>query len=177
MHEMSYDGKNQGLSGIPRRCLMDDSDILDIEVHPQEMEDLMGQEWPSEGQQCPVESCKSRPHIFRQIGSYRQHYLRFHKKKVPHYYCPAIHFGFFSMKLNSLRKHISKKHRGLQGCIYRKYSCNEKFCAPGSVVMPVPPVNRKARDQAVEERRSRVTDELFQLPENYNARDSKPCFF
>ena len=63
---------------------MNDLDVLDLEVHPKEMEDLMGQEWRSEDQQRPVENCQSRPHIFRQIGSYRQHYLRIHKKKVPH---------------------------------------------------------------------------------------------
>ena len=34
--------------------------------------------------------------------------------------------------------------------------------------MPVPPVNRKARDQAARERRSLITDGLFELPENYN---------
>ena len=156
---------------------MDHSDVLELEVPPKEMEELVGKEWPSEGQQCPVENCQSRPHVFQRIGSYRQHYLKFHKKKVPHYYCPAIHCRFFSVKLNPLQKHVNKKHIGLQGCIYKKYSHNEKFCTPGSVMMPLPPVNREARDRAAMERRVTSTVGLFELPDNYNARDSKPHFF
>ncbi|XP_061184384.1 uncharacterized protein LOC133192385 [Saccostrea echinata] len=66
-------------------CARAKVEVLDLTVLEEEMEELVGQEWPNEGQQCPVENCKSRPHRFQRIGSFRTH--NFHTPKILVYYC------------------------------------------------------------------------------------------
>uniref|UniRef100_K1RCY3 Uncharacterized protein n=1 Tax=Magallana gigas TaxID=29159 RepID=K1RCY3_MAGGI len=72
-------------------------------------------EWPSDGQACSIPSCPSGEHVFHKIGSYRAHFIKFHKEFVPVYYCPKEGCSFRAFKITPIRKHWDKKHPGLQG--------------------------------------------------------------
>ena len=130
----------------------------------------MGQEWASEGQQRPVENCQSRPHIILLPALST---ISHEKSSTlilpcdPLWIQPPPPFGNIPTRnIKAFRVVCTKSIPQIK-----------KNCTQGSVVMPVPPVNRKARDQAARERRSLITDRFFELPENYNSRDYKLHFF
>uniref|UniRef100_A0A8W8MB79 Uncharacterized protein n=1 Tax=Magallana gigas TaxID=29159 RepID=A0A8W8MB79_MAGGI len=159
------------------------ADVLQLSVEQEEMEELIGtsfpREWPSDGQACSIPSCPSGEHVFHKIGSYRAHFIKFHKEFVPVYYCPKEGCSFRAFKITPIRKHWDKKHPGLQGCILCRNIKNPRYCDPGQTVMSLPTIHRDARDRAAEARRraSASSTPLFQLPTCYNARDMKPHRF
>lgn len=159
------------------------ADVLQLSVEQEEMEELFGtsfpKEWPSDGQACSIPSCPSGEHVFHKIGSYRAHFIKFHKEFVPVYHCPKEGCSFRAFKISPIRKHWDKKHPGLQGCILCRNIKNPRYCNPGQIDMPLPTIHRDARDRAAEARRraSASSTPLFNLPTCYNARDMKPLHF
>nr|XP_034317192.1 uncharacterized protein LOC109618338 [Crassostrea gigas] len=159
------------------------ADVLQLSVEREEMEELFGtsfpKEWPSDGQACSIPSCPSGEHVFHKIGSYRAHFIKFHKEFVPVYNCPKEGCSFRAFKISPIRKHWDKKHPGLQGCILCRNIKNPRYCDPGQIDMPLPTIHRDARDRAAEARRraSASSTPLFKLPTCYNARDMKPLHF
>ncbi|XP_052693374.1 uncharacterized protein LOC128171634 [Crassostrea angulata] len=146
------------------------ADVLELSVEQEEIEELFGKsfprEWPSDGQACSIPSCPSEEHVFHKIGSYRAHFIKYHKELVPVYYCSKEGCSFRAFKITPIRKHWEKKHPGVQGCILCRNIKNPRYCDPGQIVMPLPTIHTDARDRAAEARRraSASTTPLFNLP-------------
>ncbi|XP_062616785.1 uncharacterized protein LOC134278482 [Saccostrea cucullata] len=156
------------------------SEVLDLNVPDEEMEALCGEdmiqkEWPSEGDTCQIQNCPLTNHTFHKIGSYRAHFIKYHKARVPVYYCYSSSCSFSSFKMNMLRRHMRAKHSSLQGCWNSSIIDNPRFVNPGRIGMPLPTIHREARDVAARARQCAVKP-LFNLQE-WNARDQKPHFF
>lgn len=185
--KFGWGGVNEDSSDATR-CLLDKNasrmaDVLELSVEQEEIEELIGtsfpRQWPSDGQACSIPSCPSEEHVFHKIGSYRAHFIKYHKEFVPVYYCSKEGCSFRAFKITPIRKHWEKKHPGVQGCILCRNIKNPRYCDPGQIVMPLPTIHRDVRDRAAEARRraSASTTPLFNLPRCYSARDMKPHHF
>uniref|UniRef100_K1RNK4 Uncharacterized protein n=1 Tax=Magallana gigas TaxID=29159 RepID=K1RNK4_MAGGI len=155
------------------------ADVLELSVEQEEIEELIGTSFPREWPPCSIPSCPSEEHVFHKIGSYRAHFIKYHKEFVPVYYCSKEGCSFRAFKITPIRKHLEKKHPGVQVCILCRNIKNPRYCDPGQIVMPLPTIHRDARDRAAEARRraSASTTPLFNLPRCYSARDMKPHHF
>ena len=155
-------------------------DILQLDVPQEEIENLLGEEegllgdeWPITGMECPVTGCPSGSHHFKTIGSYWQHFQKFHQKLTPLYHCPGCRFK--DTKMSDIRRHVRKFHPKLCFCILKQTVKNEKYVDPKGFKRPRPRIHHEEREKArlarEEERKKRRP--LFSLPSNSNPRDLK----
>ena len=136
-------------------------------------EEEEGEEWPEGGMCCPVSNCPNGNHHFKNLGNYLPHYNRFHQKKIMLYHCPICKVK--DAKKSEITRHFKRNHKNKEiGCITGKVVENKKYVNPGDFKKPRKRIHREEREMARLQRMNSVPRKpLFELPENYNARDHR----
>ena len=89
-------------------------DVLQVNVEEEELQELLeedeveGEEWPTKGMACPVAGCKK--HHFTQLGNFKAHYRRFHRKRIQLFSCPVC--GVKDSKRSEITRHHRRNHKG-----------------------------------------------------------------
>lgn len=152
---------------------MAEADVLVLQ--DEEAENLFqegeGEEWPEEGMTCPITGCTGSGHHFKKLSNFSAHFDRFHKPNIFIFTCPICKIK--DARRSKITRDIKKHHKGQTiPHIPSKEVKTCKFIDPCNFKKPKKRIYHAEREKARLERINSIPKEpLFELSDNYNARD------